>query len=756
MPNLLDEDEGVQIQGTTCPLPNQDQLNPDCIGEELKPDANIWRLYEKEARKHDIAFTQESRGDLENILVFSGLLLGVIGLFAANSMYDLQQDAANVTNQLLLGIARSQQRIETRTPALPSPPVEFPPFKPSAFIRSVNALYFASLMITLGAAVIALLAKEWLGAYLSYRTPHAHAYALERQARLGRLDSWHVLAIIDLLPTALIFALLIFSLGLLLHLRTLDHIVAWTITAISILVFGFYSGLLLLGALSPICPYRARITTYIRKLIPQAIFKPSTSRSTTQDNRNIEQGEIGLLTWLFVHSNKPTVRNSVAQALAGLKSLNLGLPTLLDQEVTPIELQELHERHRKALAPLYKLGALALEQLRLALKEGCNEISSYGGSSAARLAIALGEIYPHALTWQMCQITLKPLAQGNTSDIDHGQMQGPGWSLVNSPFTIDMKSVCQITNGMFSIFDMLWVDDAPLISSEVHTHLVITELQVIEHAFAFIRQTRPSLPSPAYQLIGLDEKSLQDRYNRAMNRAVSVIEYSKDRFTGKGSQAVQSVVARLLMKATSMVGQRRLLIRHGLSASNTLIATHRSGALKLELLEILLEHGWGDANAPPHRLDSFRGTAFDSLLELWTTYLRPSNIAVTSRPEAFPWSAPEWALIPFQTTSYDPQSPAEIAMYRYIVFKLGSCVACGLMVLLRDTDRHHRANTINTFHPVLKQLLSGSSRLSKITASPEPPGHEKSVPGLLSIKFMHGRFHRARARKVARALNESR
>ncbi|KAH7311173.1 hypothetical protein B0J17DRAFT_585511, partial [Rhizoctonia solani] len=197
---------------------NYDKLASDRIGEELNRNATIWKLYTEEAKEYDIEFTRERNENLNNMLLFATLFSAIVTAFIIESTNLLEQDSSEVSTQLLLMLVQSQQRIETGTPNITSTSTEIPDFIPSPTARVINVLWFVSLMISLGAAVVAILAKEWLTAFTTNRTRDAHKYALERQARHADLEAWKMLLIIDLLPTFLNFALFIFGLGLIIRL----------------------------------------------------------------------------------------------------------------------------------------------------------------------------------------------------------------------------------------------------------------------------------------------------------------------------------------------------------------------------------------------------------------------------------------------------------------------------------------------------------------------------------------------------------
>jgi hypothetical protein len=88
--------------------------------------------------------------------------------------------------------------------------------RPSTMVRRVNRLWFASLAITIGSTVFAMLAKQWISEYvdgLRIDLKLASEQELLQVARLREyrsagLQQWHVPGIIGTLPILLHVALL--------------------------------------------------------------------------------------------------------------------------------------------------------------------------------------------------------------------------------------------------------------------------------------------------------------------------------------------------------------------------------------------------------------------------------------------------------------------------------------------------------------------------------------------------------------------
>lgn len=163
--------------------------------------------------------------------------------------------------------------LNSTTPVLSPPPFEIPPWA----IR-VNALWFASLLCSLGTASFGMLVKQWLREYLSadYVSPQmrvrAHVY------RKKALADWQVLTIAAILPPLLQLALGLFFLGMCFFTAALQHSVSST-------TFPLVAGWLFLivtttviPLFSPRCPFKTPLLKVVYS-ISRAYIAPSVIRA---------------------------------------------------------------------------------------------------------------------------------------------------------------------------------------------------------------------------------------------------------------------------------------------------------------------------------------------------------------------------------------------------------------------------------------------------------------------------------------------
>ncbi|KAF8749208.1 hypothetical protein RHS01_10265 [Rhizoctonia solani] len=264
--------------------------------------------------------------------------------------------------------------------------------------RWVNVLWFLSLVLSMGAAMVAMLAKEWLSWFLTYTTKDPHKYALQRQLRFEALKSWRALLLIDLLPTLLHFSLLLFTGGLIVRLWLIDTIVAIIITVTSGAVALSYLTATILGACYELCPYKGRMSKYIRRLLrsrglaenPQAeenANEQTTDRSKNKSNEYKSQViyNWNALQWFFDHARSPADVNDMYQSLSAEDGSNSFIKKMLDLVV----------ENPKYHSQLLYMGSEAIAKLKKALADGGRELVLWNGSNAATYALLIADIYPY-------------------------------------------------------------------------------------------------------------------------------------------------------------------------------------------------------------------------------------------------------------------------------------------------------------------------------------------------------------------------
>ncbi|KAF5328829.1 hypothetical protein D9619_011683 [Psilocybe cf. subviscida] len=254
---------------TTSLLANGQTMQWDEVGEEASEHAAVWHIYNDEAGKTDMATTDGFNRGIDVLLVFTGLFSAVLTTFIIQSYQQMLPNASDTTNALLLRLIDDLRAASTLN--IPQTPVILPitneDLIPSAHeIRWVNGLWFAALSCSLSAALVSMLAKQWIQMVPNVSGSPRYR-ARKRQRRYTQLQHWHVFALINALPLLLHVALLLFFAGVIVLLWSGDTaITASTFTTVS-LAYIFYIGSMILSLFYPDCPYQHPISEHLRHWI---------------------------------------------------------------------------------------------------------------------------------------------------------------------------------------------------------------------------------------------------------------------------------------------------------------------------------------------------------------------------------------------------------------------------------------------------------------------------------------------------------
>jgi len=121
---------------------------------------------------------------------------------------------------------------------------------------------YASLMISLLAAFIAMLGKHWLNRYLRNSGGSMIERCGDRQRKFNELKKWPFDFIIESLPAMLQVALLLLAGGLCQHMWSINTPVALVLITFTVLGLIFYFTITTAGSSSDACPFRTPFSTF--------------------------------------------------------------------------------------------------------------------------------------------------------------------------------------------------------------------------------------------------------------------------------------------------------------------------------------------------------------------------------------------------------------------------------------------------------------------------------------------------------------
>ncbi|KAI5884868.1 uncharacterized protein SCHCODRAFT_02594751 [Schizophyllum commune H4-8] len=358
------------------PFDYEQKYDEDEYCKEMAPNARFWRVYLDEGHIYDTEMIEGWRDTLDVLLVFAGLFSAVVTTLVVQSSTALKPDYAQISASLmieLIGIQRALAKGSEIDAVSPSA-LGIDTLTASALDYWCNAFWFISLTLSLSAALMAVLVKQWLQAYKSNTFGTPKHQALVRQFRLAGIERWNVPLIVGLLPMVLHLALLLFFVGLTLFIFTLSSAIASVVIALAIIIYSVYLATNILPMREPGCPYKtplshygyiavryvathtaeARPLSWLRKTW-QTIAKfrlpisrqdtaaehptePPTARADSapsdwttrhRETEAIKEHEDSLvvdcITWLYSASSNPTVSSITVQAVAGLSVLSISI-----------------------------------------------------------------------------------------------------------------------------------------------------------------------------------------------------------------------------------------------------------------------------------------------------------------------------------------------------------------------------------------------------------------------------------------------
>jgi len=125
---------------------------------------------------------------------------------------------------------------------------------------------YASLIISLLAAFVAMLGKQWLNRYLRNSGGSMIERCGDRQRKFNGLEKWPLHFFVESLPVMLQAALLLLACGLCRHMWTINASVAYTLISLTSLGVGFYVAIVIAGMSSYACPFQTPASVSLRDL----------------------------------------------------------------------------------------------------------------------------------------------------------------------------------------------------------------------------------------------------------------------------------------------------------------------------------------------------------------------------------------------------------------------------------------------------------------------------------------------------------
>lgn len=210
--------------------------------------------------------------DVDAMLFFAGLFSAILTAFLVEIYHQLLPSTSETMSELLAQnneLLAANHRLLTQgfsamleqTFFKPSPVVLAA--RPSAFTssttaRTINSLFFVSLVLSLAAALFGILVKQWLRHYMSWHSALSspRENVLIRQFRFEAWQVWDVAIVVSMALALLETAMTLFLIGIIILLWTLDSVVAICVTVATSVFLLVQSVFTILPLVSKRCPYR--------------------------------------------------------------------------------------------------------------------------------------------------------------------------------------------------------------------------------------------------------------------------------------------------------------------------------------------------------------------------------------------------------------------------------------------------------------------------------------------------------------------
>ena len=196
-----------------------------------------------------------------HLLLQAGLFSAVSSAFVIDVHSNLQPDPNEQSAALLRAIllTLNQSAIPGESPTIP--PIQA---GPASETITTTCLMYASLLISLLAAFIAMLGKQWLNRYLRNSGGSMIERCGDRQRKCDGLKRWPLHFFIESLPVMLQAALLLLTCGLCRHMWSINATVAYTLICLTGLGLAFFIGIVIAGMSSYACPFQTPASTALR------------------------------------------------------------------------------------------------------------------------------------------------------------------------------------------------------------------------------------------------------------------------------------------------------------------------------------------------------------------------------------------------------------------------------------------------------------------------------------------------------------
>ncbi|KZT04552.1 uncharacterized protein LAESUDRAFT_761108 [Laetiporus sulphureus 93-53] len=223
---------------------------------------DTWQAFIEEASKEQDRYIKAWNTEMDTLLLFAALFSAVLTAFVVESYQELQVDTGSETVEVLQQILGTLQSIQG-TVGTSGVSTDVSDFQPTSSAVRVNALWFASLVISLSAAFLAILAKQWLLHLDKTFAPTLPMKGRQHQYRYENIEKWKLTPVPSSLPILLHVSLLLFFAGLIECLWSVNVTVAVVSLCFVGITVTIYFAIHILSLVCPPSPYKSSVTSVL-------------------------------------------------------------------------------------------------------------------------------------------------------------------------------------------------------------------------------------------------------------------------------------------------------------------------------------------------------------------------------------------------------------------------------------------------------------------------------------------------------------
>ncbi|PSR79449.1 hypothetical protein PHLCEN_2v7036 [Hermanssonia centrifuga] len=227
--------------------------------QEEKSDG--WKVLLGAMEQSDQKTLDRWKAEMDNLLIFAGLLSAVVTAFTVESYQWLRDDPAATSVVLLAQISDKMTSFSVAAGFINSTDPNPRPIDTSSFLVPdavrINMLWVLSLTFSLIAAFLALAVQQWLRHIPLPEDMTIRQSTRLRQFRQEGLGHWRVPMIVSFLPILVQVAVILFLIGLLYLLRPLNHDIGLAFTVVAGSLLGSFAITAFLPFYYRDCPYKS-------------------------------------------------------------------------------------------------------------------------------------------------------------------------------------------------------------------------------------------------------------------------------------------------------------------------------------------------------------------------------------------------------------------------------------------------------------------------------------------------------------------